>query len=221
MRAAALGIVAYGAVQARGRLEPGLPVEGGVDPGRDSGGVGDEVVVDVAQAQLEPEVGGGHLVGRGEPAGRGRSGDLDVDRHVVAERALAAGLVDGGHHPTHVGGRVVGVAQRDLEAGDDEADPLRCTEGAGHLAGATGDDDGERGAEAADERHVGVAQHEGGDQVGRLPVAGGVRRGRLVDRRVARREDRRVVDEGTPLLRQRAGRDGCWTRCHAATLATR
>ena len=68
--AAALGVVAYGAVQAGGALERRLPVEGGVDPRGDRGRVGDQVVVDVAQAELEPVAGGGDLVGGREPGGR-------------------------------------------------------------------------------------------------------------------------------------------------------
>ena len=87
--------------------------------------VGDQVVVDVAEAELEPVAGCGDLVGGREPGGRGGAGDLDEDGYVVVEGAVAPGLVDRGDHPADVAGEVVGVAQRDLEARDGQADPLR------------------------------------------------------------------------------------------------
>ena len=65
MGAAALGVVADGAVQPGGGLEAGLAVERGVDPGGDGRGVRDQVVVEVAEAQLEAVPAGRDLVGGG------------------------------------------------------------------------------------------------------------------------------------------------------------
>ena len=98
-------------------------------------------------------------------------------------------------------------------------------ERSGELAGAAGDHDRQRRAEPADERQVGVAEHEAADEVGPpLAAALGVGRGGVVEGHVARREDRGVVDEAAPLLgqaeaavRDRQVRDGG----HGATLATR
>ena len=59
---------------------------------------------------------------------------LDEDGHVVVEDPLAAGVVDGRDHPAGVAGEVVEVAQRDLEAGDVQAEAGGGTERPGHLA---------------------------------------------------------------------------------------
>ena len=69
----------------------------------------------------------------------------------------------------------------------------------GDLAGAAGDHDRQRAGEPADQRQVGVAQHEGADEAGvPLAAAGGVRRGGVVEGGVAGREDGSVVDEAAP-----------------------
>ncbi len=122
---------------------------------------------------------------------------LDVDGHVVAQ--LAAHLVDRGDHAPGVAGEVVGVAQRDLDAGDLEAEALREPHRSGDLTGAAGHHHGQRAAEPADQRQVGVAEHERPDEAGvPLLAPGGERRGRLVQRGVAGREDGGVVDEAQP-----------------------
>ena len=75
--------------------------------------------------------------------------------------------------------------------------------GPGELAGAAGDHDRQRAAEAAQQRQVGVPEHEAADQLGAvLGRARGVGRGRLVERRVAGREDRGVVDQTGPTHRR-------------------
>ncbi len=104
VHAAALGVVAHGAVQAGGALERGLAVQGRIDPGGHRRRVGHQVVVHVAQPQLEPEVGRGHLVGGGEPGGRGPDRGPRRGRVRRRERALVAGVVERGHHPADVAG---------------------------------------------------------------------------------------------------------------------
>ena len=173
--AAALGLVAYGAVQTGRALEGRLPVERSVDPGGHGGRVRDQVVVDVAEPELEPVAGGSDLVGGREPAAGGRAGDLDVHGYVdpcVTHRGIDA---------TDVAGEVVEVAQGDLEACEVQSQAVAQGGRAGDLAGAAGDDDRHRSGEPADQRQVGVAQHEGGDQAGRCAGAVGVRRGRVVE----------------------------------------
>ena len=89
--------------------------------------------------------------------------------------------------------------KRDLEAGQIEPELAAEPGGALDLPGAAGDHDRERAAEAADQRQVGVRQHERADQAGAVVgVAGAVRRGRIVEWRVAGREDRGVVDQAGP-----------------------
>ena len=193
MGAAALGLVAYGVVQAGGALERRLAVERGVDPGGHGGRVGDQVVVDVAEPELEPVAGGRDLVGGRQPAARsagpGTSMCTGTSIAGVAHRRVDA---------ADVAGEVVGVAQGDLEAREVQSQAVAQGGRAGDLAGAAGDDDRQRPGEPADERQVGVPQHEGGDDAGRRAGAGGVRRGGVVEGDVARREDRSVVDEAAP-----------------------
>ena len=132
-----------------------------------------------------------------QPAVGSACGQLDVDGHVVAQ--LVAHLVDRGDHAPGVAGEVVGVAQRDLDARDLEAQALREPHRSGDLAGAAGHHHGQGCAEPADQRQVGVAEHERPDEAGvPLLAPGGERRGRLVQRGVAGREDGGVVDEAQP-----------------------
>ena len=79
-----LRVVAYGTVQAGRALEGRLPVERSVDPCGHGGRVRNQVVVDVAEPELEPVAGGSDLVGGREPATGGRAGDLDVHGYVDA-----------------------------------------------------------------------------------------------------------------------------------------
>ena len=74
-------------------------------------------MVDVAGAELEPELGGGDLVGGGEPAGRGRAAGSRRARVRRSPRVRVTAAIDA----ADVAGEVVGVAQRDLEAGEVQA----------------------------------------------------------------------------------------------------
>ena len=76
---------------------------------------------------------------------------------------------------------------------------------AGELPGAAGTTTDSGIADAAHQRQVGVPEHEAADQLGAvLGRAGAVRRRRLVERGVAGREDRGVVDQTAP-TRQSSG----------------
>ena len=125
---------------------------------------------------------------------------LDVDRDVLVEDAVGAGGVHRGDDPAGVAGQVVEVAQRDLEAGQPEAEPggqrRRHRRSAPAPPVTTTDS---RAGVSRSGRQVGVPDDEGADQVGvrRVPP-GGVRGHGLGQRRVAGREDRRVVDESGP-----------------------
>ena len=165
MRATALGVVAYGAVQAGRRLEPGLAVEGRVDPRGDGGGVGDQVVVDVAQPELEPVLAGGDLVGGGEPLRRSAGPGISMKRGTSTSAARAAASI---RRTLPTGSS----ASRTAISTAATSRPIRAAapERAGELAGAAGDDDRQGCAEAADEREVGVAEDEAADQVG-VPLA--------------------------------------------------
>ena len=217
MRAAALRVVAHRAVQAGGGLEPDLAVERRVDARCDGGGVGDQVVVDVAEAELEAVVGRGHLVDRGEPRGGRRTRHLDVEGY--ADLRGARGRVDA----ADVADRVVDVTDGDLHGRHLEAQACGGAERAGELAGPAGDHHGQGPREAAHERQVGVAEDEAGHQVGvPLLAACPERRGGVVESGVAGGEDRRVVDEGAPEVWPRSvGSGGCALGCHGSTLTTR
>ena len=209
-----LGIpVAQGVVQPGSALERELPVERGVDPGGDLVRAGEEVRLDAAGAELQPELGGGDLVGRCLPAvGHVASGQLDEDGRLVVEGAVAAGRVDGGDDPASVAGEVVEVAERDLEAGDGVAGAGGEPERAGHGTGAAGDHDRERDLVGRHGRHSLVSDDEGGHQVAvPLVSAGPEGLDRVGQVGVAGREDGRVVEE--------AGPHGWQESRHGATLA--
>jgi hypothetical protein len=152
---------------------------------------------------LESQLGGGHLVGGGQPGVRRvDGGQLHEDRGVLVEDTLAAGGVDGRHDATGVAGRVVDVAQRDLEPGHGQSTALAQLRRPVDLAGAPGQHDGDRGA-LGHLRQVGVADHEGADQPRGRAGAVGVRREGGVEGRVAGREGGRIVDQPDP---ERVGR---------------
>ena len=192
--------VAQRAVQPGRALERCLAVEGGVDPGAPA---------PAPTGRRGPRC---HRCGTSAAARRRRprrrrrasrrwavrrsSGPAAARRGSRIVAQLVAHLVDGGHHAPGVAGEVVEVAQRDLEAGDLQAQALRQPDRSGDLAGAAGHHHGQRAAEAAHQRQVGVAEHERPDEAGvPLLATGGVRRGRLVQGGVAGREDGGVVDE--------------------------
>ncbi len=111
-------------VQAGGALEGHLAVERGVDPRDDLGGGREGGGLGPTGAELQPQLGAGHLVGGREP-GRGHlgAGQLDVDRGVLVEHALGARRVDRRDHPPGVAGQVVEVAQGDLDPGHVQPEP--------------------------------------------------------------------------------------------------
>ena len=185
-----------GVVQPGRALERRLAVERRVDPAGQHLGGRERRGLEPAGAELQQQLGLGDLVGGREPAALGgRRGQLDVHRDFgldVAER---------GHHPPDVARRVVEVAHRDLEAGEVQAELRAEADRAGELAGAAGDDHRQRAAEAADQRQVGVLQHEGADQLGAvLGRARGVRRRGLVEGSITGREDRGIVDQTGPRI---------------------
>ncbi len=95
---------------------------------------------------------------------------------------------------------------------------MREPERPGQLAGAAGDHDRQVGLEVADLRQVGVADHEAADEAGVPGVAAlEVGRGGVVERGVAGREDRRVVDQPQPGRVQ----DVWLVAVHGVTLATK
>ena len=107
-----------------------------------------------------------------------------------------------GRHPAGVARQVVGVAQRDLQAGDGQVVLGRELERAGDRARPTGHHDGDRDG-LGHRRQRDVGDHERGDQVGVPLVApADVRRQRLRQRGVAGREDGGVVDEASEGFRQ-------------------
>ena len=178
-------------------------------------------MVDVAEAELEAEPAGRDLVGGAEPGGGGGPGQLDEEGYVDLGRAGERGV-----DAADVAHRVVDVADGDLDGRHLQPEPGGHAERSGELARSAGDHDRQRRAEPADERQVGVAEHEAADEVGPpLAAAPGVGGGGVVEGRVARREDRGVVDEAAPLLwpggGPRCGIDRCVTGDHGATLATR
>ena len=134
-------------VQPGRALERRLAVERRVDPARElSLAVGKSVRLDAAGAELQPQLCCGQLVGSGQPACGGVAlRELDEDRYVVAERALRPCGVDGGDDAARVAGQVVQVAQRDLEPGQLDPELAAQAGRAGDLAGASGDDDRQRG----------------------------------------------------------------------------
>ena len=139
--------VPQGVVQPGRALERRLPVERGVDP-RGQGGRGREQVrLQPAGAELQPQLGLGHRVGGAQP-GRTRLllGELDVHRRLVVEHAVRPGGVDRGHHAAGVAGQVVEVAQRDLEAGHVGAVAAGEVQRAADRAGTAGDHDRQRDA---------------------------------------------------------------------------
>ena len=186
------------AVQPGGALERQLAVQCRVDPGGQPLGGRERVGVQPAGAQLESQLGGGDLVGGGQPGVRRvAGGQLDEDRGVLVEDALAPGGVDGRDHPTSVAGRVVDVAQGDLEPRDRQSAARAQLGRPEDLAGTPGQHHGDRGPRG-DLREVGVADHEGAHQPRGLAGAVGVRRQGGSQGRVAGREGRRVVDEPDP-----------------------
>ncbi len=192
--------VAYGVVQTGRALERRLAVERRVDPagqrmcGRERRGL------QPAGAELQSELGRGHLVGGREPGRRvADMGELDVHRDLR--------LDVGGSAATTTAGRCRPRSSRSRSA---ISRPARFSPsfaqspaGPGELPGAAGDHHRQRPAEATHQRQVGVLQDEGADQLGAvLGRPGGVRRGGLVERRVAGREDRGVVDQTRPKRRR-------------------
>jgi hypothetical protein len=174
----------------------------------------------VAEAQLEAVPAGRDLVGGAEPGGRGGAGQLDEEGYVDLGRTQC------GVDAADVAHRVVDVADGDLDGPHLQPEPGGQAERPGELARSAGDHHRQRRAEPADERKVGVAEHEAADEVGPpLATALGVGGGGVVEGRVARREDRGVVDETAPLLwpggGPRCGIDRCVTGDHRVTLATR
>jgi hypothetical protein len=118
---------------------------------------------------------------------------------VVVEHPVGAGGVDRGDHPSGVAGQVVEVAQRELQALERDVQLAAEVGGPRYLTGTAGEHDRERDRGGLERRDVGVADHEGADQVAvRLRAAGDVGPGRVAERGVAGREDGGVVDQATP-----------------------
>ena len=129
-------------------------------------------------------------------ARRADVGELDVHRDLVVEKSLRPGGVDRRHHPAGVAGQVVEVAQGDLEPG--HAWPATCaaSRSAPAIAPAPPVTTTESGSGASDLRHLDVGDDERADQVG-VPLLAAARRRRhgVVQRAVARGEDRGIVDQ--------------------------
>ena len=222
VRAAALGVVAYGAVQAGGRLEA---ASRGRARRRSSAATvpasRDEVVVDVAEAQLEPVVAGGDLVGGRQPGGGGRPGELDEDRARRRSAAPQRRRRSGGRCRPGRRRRGPRSRGRHLRARAGPPAPQR----PGELARRPPvTHHRQRPAEPAD-RAAGRcrASTKRADEVG-VPLAARARRtprwrrggGRRRAGRSRRRRPGRATASG-----HRSDGDRCRTGSHAATLATR
>ena len=141
---------------------------------------------------------------------------LDVHRDLVVEDALAPCDVHRGGDPAGVAGQVVGVGQRDLQAGQDRRRLRAEGGGADDGTGTAGQHHRHRkghGERSIDLGYVDVLDDQRPDEVGvPLLAARDVSRDRLGERKIAGREDRGVVDEPAP---------GRWQCGHTVTLGVR
>ena len=183
-------------VQPGRALERRLPVERRVDPVGQGRRGREQVGLQPAGAELQPQLGLGDGVGGAQPVGSGLLlRQLDVDRGLVLEHPVGAGRVDGGDHAAGVAGQVVGVAQRHLDPGHVGTLAPGQVQRRPDRTGPAGDHDRQRDP-GVDVRDLDVGDDERADQVG-VPLVGpgGVRRHGVGQRRVTGREDRGVVDQ--------------------------
>ena len=131
------------------------------------------------------------LVGGRQPAGRRRG----VAGSSTYTGTSSSSAVAAGDHPARVAGQVVGVAQRDLDAGQVAARACAHSPTGPASWPAPPVTTRQRPPKPRTSGRSVSAQHEAADQPAASSAGGAVRRGRLGERRVARREDRGVVDE--------------------------
>ena len=131
--------------------------------------------------------------------------ELDIDGRVVVEHALGPSIVERRGDAAGVSGQVVEVAQGDLQRGGLETELAAQPQRSRDLAGATGHHDRQGDPGIPGLWYVGVLEHERADEVGvRSFAVRDMGHERLVDGRVARREDRGIVDEAAPDRRKMA-----------------